>query len=111
MTIEPRERMRGRVEIVPDQLRFPRSAASLTRRSPSRDRIDANACTFLPIMGARYAGLFALVLGCSGPVKRPDGGVGLLQSGSRAPELQGRDAGGHDVKLSDVRGKLAVVYF
>lgn len=50
-------------------------------------------------------------LGCSGPVKRPDGGVGLLPIGSRAPDLEGRDAGGNDVKLSDVRGKLAVVYF
>jgi thioredoxin-dependent peroxiredoxin len=51
------------------------------------------------------------IVACSGPVKRPDGGVGLLQIGARAPDLEGRDAGGHDVKLSDVRGKVAVVYF
>jgi peroxiredoxin Q/BCP len=64
-----------------------------------------------PAMRALYAIVFALALGCSGPVKRPDGGVGLLPIGSRAPDIEGRDAGGHDVKLSDVRGKLAVVYF
>jgi thioredoxin-dependent peroxiredoxin len=50
-------------------------------------------------------------LGCSGPLKRPDGGVGLLPIGSRAPEVEGRDAGAHDVKLSDLRGKLVLVYF
>jgi peroxiredoxin Q/BCP len=55
--------------------------------------------------------LVVLALGCSGPVKRPDGGVGLLPIGSRAPDIEGRDAGGHDVKLSDLDGKLAVVYF
>ena len=44
-------------------------------------------------------------------MKRPDGGVGLLPIGARAPDLEGRDAGAHDVKLSDLRGKLVVVYF
>jgi thioredoxin-dependent peroxiredoxin len=48
---------------------------------------------------------------CAGPVKRPDGGVGLLPIGARAPEVEGRDAKDHDVKLSDLRGKLIVVYF
>jgi peroxiredoxin Q/BCP len=56
--------------------------------------------------------LFALpALGCDRPAKRPDGGVGLLPVGSRAPEVEGRDAGAHDVKLSDLRGKVVVVYF
>src|SRR5690554_4808090 len=59
------------------------------------------------ILGLALAG----AVGCSGPVKRPDGGVGLLPIGSRAPDLEGRDLEGNDVKLSDVRGKLAVVYF
>lgn len=53
----------------------------------------------------------SLTLGCSGPVKRPDGGVGLLPIGSRAPDFTGRDAGAHDVKLSELRGKLVLVYF
>jgi thioredoxin-dependent peroxiredoxin len=55
--------------------------------------------------------VLAFALGCSGPVKRPDGGVGLLPIGARAPEVEGRDAGAHDVKLSDLRGKVVVVYF
>jgi peroxiredoxin Q/BCP len=62
-------------------------------------------------MRAVAAIVLALALGCGAPVKRPDGGVGLLPIGSRAPDLEGRDAAGHDVKLSDVRGKMAVVYF
>jgi peroxiredoxin Q/BCP len=37
--------------------------------------------------------------------------VGLLPIGAHAPDVEGRDAEGHDVKLSEVRGKLAVVYF
>ena len=52
-----------------------------------------------------------LVAACGRPVKRPDGGVGLLSIGSRAPDIQGHDGAGHDVKLSETRGKLAVVYF
>jgi peroxiredoxin Q/BCP len=67
------------------------------------------------LVAAMRALLFVLMLvslGCvAGPAKRPDGGVGLLPIGSRAPDLEGRDAGGHDVKLSDQRGKVAVVYF
>jgi peroxiredoxin Q/BCP len=59
----------------------------------------------------KAAVVLGFVLGCSGPVKRPDGGVGLLPIGARAPEVEGRDAGAHDVKLSDLRGKLVVVYF
>jgi peroxiredoxin Q/BCP len=55
--------------------------------------------------------LLAFALACTPPAKRPDGGVGLLPIGSRAPDLQGRDAGAHDVKLSEQQGKLAVVWF
>jgi peroxiredoxin Q/BCP len=60
---------------------------------------------------ALVLGLFVLPLGCGRPVKRPDGGVGLLSIGSRAPDIQGHDGAGNDVKLSDEHGKLAVVYF
>ncbi|MCW5889929.1 MAG: peroxiredoxin [bacterium] len=51
-----------------------------------------------------------LVAGC-GQTRRPDGGVGLLPVGAKAPDLVGEDADGKPVRLSDVRGKLAVVYF
>lgn len=56
------------------------------------------------------AALSLSLLAC-GQVKRPDGGVGLLPVGAVAPDFQGRDPSGKAVKLSDVRGTKAVVYF
>lgn len=55
--------------------------------------------------------LVVLLLAACGQTRRPDGGVGLLPVGAKAPDLVGEDAQGNPVKLSDVRGKLAVVYF
>lgn len=52
-----------------------------------------------------------LLLTSCGPTVRPDGQTGLLPVGSPAPEVVGEDADGKTVRLSDVRGKLAVVYF
>ena len=52
---------------------------------------------------------FAFAAGCGG--KRPDGGEGLLTVGAAAPELTGTDAQGKAVRLSDARGKVAIVYF
>jgi peroxiredoxin Q/BCP len=54
--------------------------------------------------------VFATLEAC-GPVKRPDGGSGLLPEGALAPDFEGRDATGKSVHLSDVRGHAAVVYF
>jgi thioredoxin-dependent peroxiredoxin len=48
--------------------------------------------------------------GC-GPTQRPDGGSGLLAPGDAAPDFTARDAAGANLKLSDVKGRLAVVYF
>jgi peroxiredoxin Q/BCP len=42
---------------------------------------------------------------------RPDGGQGVLPVGANAPELEGHDAKDQPIKLSSVKGKLAVVYF
>lgn len=53
----------------------------------------------------------ALVVTACGPVKRPDGGTGLLPVGATAPEIVGRDADQHEVRLSALRGKPVVVYF
>ncbi len=53
---------------------------------------------------------FAALLGC-GQVKRPDGGTGLLPVGAVAPDVEGRDPSGKVVRLSEVRGNPAVVYF
>jgi peroxiredoxin Q/BCP len=53
----------------------------------------------------------AVMAACGGPVKRPDGGVGLLPIGSPAPDVSGRDLSGRVVRLADVRGARAVVYF
>src|SRR5262245_50328100 len=63
-------------------------------------------------VGACFWGLLIAVAltGCS-QTKRPDGSVGLLPVGSMAPEVVGEDAAGNPVKLSEQRGKMAVVYF
>jgi thioredoxin-dependent peroxiredoxin len=54
--------------------------------------------------------LFTVPAAC-GPTTRPDGGEGLLAVGARAPELVGSDAQGAPVRLSDVKGRPAIVYF
>jgi thioredoxin-dependent peroxiredoxin len=54
---------------------------------------------------------FAMLGAACGPVKRPDGGTGLLPVGATAPDFEGRDVSGKTVRLSDVRGHAAVVYF
>lgn len=59
---------------------------------------------------ALRVGLSTLMLAC-GPVTRPDGGVGLLPVGAEAPDVTGKTADGASVRLSDVRGHPAVVYF
>ena len=48
---------------------------------------------------------------CASPVRRPDGGIGLLQVGAEAPEVVGRTMGGVEVRLSASRGHPAIVYF
>jgi len=53
----------------------------------------------------------AAMAACGGPVKRPDGGVGLLPVGSSAPDVSAFDASGHAVRLSEMRGHPVVVYF
>jgi thioredoxin-dependent peroxiredoxin len=55
--------------------------------------------------------VFCMVGVACGPVKRPDGGTGLLPVGAPAPDLEGRDLSGKAVRLSSVRGHAAVVYF
>lgn len=60
----------------------------------------------------RRAFLLLVLASCArGPVKRPDGGEGLLPVGSQAPDFVSRDPKGYDVRLSDQRGHAAVVYF
>jgi thioredoxin-dependent peroxiredoxin len=49
-------------------------------------------------------------VGC-GPVKRPDGGEGLLPVGASAPDVAARDAADVEVRLSSLRGRPVVVYF
>ena len=52
-----------------------------------------------------------LSLVACGPVKRPDGGSGLLPPGSPAPDVTGHDLAKREVKLSSLRGKPVVVFF
>ena len=48
---------------------------------------------------------------CSGGVRRPDGGFGLLPTGAVAPELVGHRPAADAVRLETLRGKAVVVYF
>lgn len=56
-------------------------------------------------------GLCSVLVACAGSSRRPDGGVGLLPPGAPAPEVVGRDREGREVRLSEARGRPAVVYF
>src|SRR5262245_8614908 len=42
---------------------------------------------------------------------RPDGGSGLLGVGAAAPDITGSNATGSPVRLADVKGRPAIVYF
>jgi thioredoxin-dependent peroxiredoxin len=55
--------------------------------------------------------LGAVSLVACGPVKRPDGGTGLLPIGAEAPDVVGHDAEEREVRLSALRGRPVVVYF
>jgi len=56
--------------------------------------------------------LILILLACTrSPVKRPDGGEGLLPVGAVAPDFVAKDPKGHDVRIADQRGHAAVVYF
>ncbi|MEY4583449.1 MAG: hypothetical protein RL701_8152 [Pseudomonadota bacterium] len=52
---------------------------------------------------------FALV--ACGAQQRPDGGQGVLPVGAVAPDVSGHDVTGQESRLSQNRGRLAVVYF
>jgi thioredoxin-dependent peroxiredoxin len=56
-------------------------------------------------------GMFLSLIGACAPVVRPDGGKGLLPVGAMAPEVVGQRPDGSKVRLSEVRGRAAVVYF
>jgi thioredoxin-dependent peroxiredoxin len=60
---------------------------------------------------AAAMGVLAMLGVACGPVKRPDGGTGLLPVGAVAPDFEGRDVTGKLVHLSEVRGHPSVVYF
>jgi len=64
------------------------------------------SAVLLLIVGLVAAGAVA----CGGPVRRPDGGFGLLPSGASAPEVVGHGPSG-DVRLTELRGKAVVLYF
>ena len=55
--------------------------------------------------------LAAATLGCATPRLRPDGGKGLLPVGAVAPDVEGQTLDDRTVRLGDVRGCPAVVYF
>jgi peroxiredoxin Q/BCP len=69
-----------------------------------RTTVLSAVAVFVLAMGA------ALVIAC-GPVKRPDGGFGLLPIGAAAPEVIGHGPSGEEVRVSALRGRPVVVYF
>ena len=50
-------------------------------------------------------------IACSRPVKRPDGGEGLLGVGEVAPDFTATTKAGERVTLSSMKGQPVVVYF
>ena len=84
-------------------------SARLARSSsnPLKNRATLVSAAFVLVLAS--TSLFGI--GCSGSVKRPDGGFGLLPTGAAAPELVGRAAAGEEVRLAALRGKPVVVYF
>jgi thioredoxin-dependent peroxiredoxin len=69
------------------------------------------ASRVLAILGLLAAiGAILYFPGC-GPVKRPDGGQGLLPIGASAPDVVAKDARDAEVRLSALRGHPVVVYF
>ncbi len=61
---------------------------------------------------AVLAGLLAVPVACSsGPVRRPDGGEGLLAVGASAPDFAAVTASGEPIRLSSLRGHPVVAYF
>jgi peroxiredoxin Q/BCP len=66
---------------------------------------------FRPAALGTGAVLAAAILGCGGPVRRPDGGTGLLPAGSFAPDVVGYDAEHREVRVAALRGHPVVVYF
>jgi peroxiredoxin Q/BCP len=55
-------------------------------------------------------GIGALIWGCAA-TQRPDGGVGLLPVGARAPDVSGVDQAGKPHRLSESLGSPTLVYF
>lgn len=55
--------------------------------------------------------LAVATLGCAAPRTRPDGGKGLLPVGAVAPDVEGQTLDDRTVRLADIRGCPAVVYF
>jgi thioredoxin-dependent peroxiredoxin len=55
----------------------------------------------------------ALVMACNGPVKRPDGGEGMLTAGATAPDVQAKTKAGEPTSLTALLPTLrgVVVYF
>ena len=60
--------------------------------------------------GAALIAATQSLLAC-GPTQRPDGGTGLLPVGAPAPDFAATDARGAQTRLSDAKGRFAVVYF
>lgn len=54
---------------------------------------------------------FALVVSACGPVRRPDGGVGLIPEKSAAPAFSALDQEGRTRTLAEFKGRAVVLYF
>src|SRR5262249_28048869 len=73
--------------------------------SPPRDhRFSRSSRRAATLTRAALTGALVALSACSHA-------SGLLTQGARAPEVSGLDAEGKTVRLSDVRGRPAVVYF
>lgn len=64
-------------------------------------------------MTMKWIAIAALALACNGPVKRPDGGEGLLPIGAVAPDFSATTKAGEPTKLSSMLAakEPVIVYF
>ncbi len=76
--------------------------------SPTMNRRSLFAPIFAPIFASSL--LIAACSGC-GEKKRPDGGVGLIQSSAHAPAWTAQDQDGKTRSSSELAGKPVVLYF
>lgn len=80
------------------------------RRAITINAISITVTTMTTIRMTTCLFVMLTLVACAAQ-QRPDGGKGMLPVGAVAPDVTGRDATGKESRLSETRGRLALVYF